>query len=171
MFSLLSLLLLLVSGVFTSRLRRMATDSFDAFTKPPPVPPLPQLDPVPVSAENDTLVPDSSPKYEIDLSKTPLDLLRDSNVESLTTEPYIFNDDFPEKEQTVTQTDWFNPFTHTPWVNKAGKFYTVDMDNDTEDNGEDDQSSNEAHSSSSYSIFRISRTSLAVMLMVCPVFL
>ena len=103
-------------------------------------------------------------KYEIDLSKTPLDLL-DTDVESLTTEPYIVNHDFPEKEQTVTQTDWFNPFTNTPWANKAGKFYTVEMDNETEEKDEENNQSNSNAISKSYSIFRVNRTSLTVTFM------
>lgn len=116
------------------------------------------------------MVADSSQKYEIDLSKTPLDLL-DTDIESLTTEPYLVNDKFPEKEQTVTQTDWFNPFTNTPWANKAGKFFTVEMDNETEDSDDDGDQSNSNAISSSCSIFRISRTSLAAIVTVCPLFL
>lgn len=202
MFSLLSLLML-VSGVFTDKFKRMASDSFDAFTQLPPVPPLPLQDPVPqryvlsiklwylfiklflkntypfyvlplkphfyFSGQNDSLVVNPAQKYEIDLSKTPLDLL-DTEVESLTTEPYIVNHDFPEKEQTVTQTDWFNPFTNTPWANKAGKFYTVEMDNETEDNGEENNQSNSNAISKSYSIFRVNRTSLTVTVMSFAIF-
>ena len=200
MFSTLSLLML-VSGVMADKFKRMASDSFDAFTQLPPVPPLPLHDPVPgryvmfycilftvvilkfslvsfvspfhafflkchfyFSGQNDTLEANPARKYEIDLSKTPLDLL-DTDVESLTTEPYIVNHDFPEKEQTVTQTDWFNPFTNTPWANKAGKFYTVEMDNETEEKGDESNQSNSNAISKSYSIFRVNRTSLTVTVM------
>ena len=83
------------------------------------------------------------------------------------------NHEFPEKEQTVTQTDWFNPFTNTPWANKAGKFYTVEMDNETEEkegNG-DNQSNSNAISSSSASIFRVSRTYVGLLTLVYALFL
>ena len=54
-------------------------------------------------------------------------------------------DEFPEKEQTVTQTDWFDPFTITPWANKK-KYATDDynVDNDTEEKGDGAQSNSKA---------------------------
>ena len=81
------------------------------------------------------------------------------NDRSRVTEPYIVNDEFPEKEKTVPHlTDWFDPFTVTPWANRKPIYAdTVDYKNNKTE--EDiDQSNSKAISGS----VSVSRTSVII---------
>ena len=79
-------------------------------------------------------------------------------LENLVTELYIVNHDFPEKEQTVTQTSWFDPFTMTPWANRKEIHNGTASYNINET--DDDQSNSRAISGS----VSVSRTSIVVSL-------
>lgn len=93
-----------------------------------------------------------------------------SHKEPLTTEPYIVNHEFPEKEQTVTPNlDWFDPFTNTPWANKDGMYYTI-MDNDTEDDedAEDNGTNSKAISSADSHVYnRNFISSIITIILLC----
>lgn len=145
------LVLVVISGVAPNKVRRFASTSFDAFTKYPPVPPLPSTaapEERSTSKEQDTLPPVPSanitkPSADITIEQTipaekNLDkvqkessqqktiVLEKSEVEPVlpvVTRPAKLRNK-PIREQTVTQTDWFDPFTNTPWNN--GVEYNTD---------------------------------------------
>lgn len=136
------LVLVAVSGAAPNKFKRFASTSFDAFTKYPPVPPLPSTQsPEERSTikENETQLPvnatviipessdDSSPDIAIEQTisdktvpeKTIVLEKTKAKVEPavpLVTRPANLKN-LPIREQTVTQTDWFDPFTNTPWHN------------------------------------------------------
>jgi len=145
------LLLVAVSGVAPNKFRRFASTSFDAFTKYPPVPPLPSTESPEESStikEIETQLPvnatviipesessdDSSPDIAVDqtisvvpektivLEKSQIEQV-DPVVVPVVTRPANLKN-LPIREQTVTQTDWFDPFTNTPWHN--GVEYNTD---------------------------------------------